>query len=422
MSSDDSEFEEPAATVPPGEFTGAGASARLARRIASTETVGFDDDRPPPSFIMAESLDEFLGHLEDACPVITSDPLEAQEVGARYIIGEQLGSGAIGQVIIAQDQHLGRAVAIKILHGGAEVSRDRLARFAAEAQITAQLEHPGIVPVYEVGRMPGGLPYFAMKLVKGESLEDIINNLRVGDPYYGFRYETRRSLRVFRRLCQAVAFAHAKGVVHRDLKPANIMIGEYGEVQIMDWGLARVIGRTDIPGLEPVRTVRDTPDLGTLDGAIAGTPSYMSPEQARGEVDKVGPPSDVYSLGLILAEMLTLVRVHRGNDPGNTLKKVKRSGPVELGELSANAKVDKELEAIVRKCTLPEPAHRYPHAWDLAEDLRKYLDHEELPISPDLSHRKVMKWSRRNPMGAGAFSVLALWALVEIGRLVLAYW
>lgn len=390
------------------------------RSDTDTDTVELGGDRPATPLPMLEDIDGLLAHLQDACPLITSDPIEAHELGARYVIGDEIGSGAIGQVIEAYDQHLSRSVAIKVLHGGQGVSRERLARFIAEAQITAQLQHPSVVPVYEIGRMPGGMPYFAMKIVQGESLDDIINNLRVGDEEHGKQFYGKSLIRMFLRLCQGLAYAHHKRVVHRDLKPSNILIGKYGEVQIMDWGLAKIMGSSKIGWMDSVQTVRGAPELGTMDGQIAGTPAYMSPEQARGEVEKIGPPSDVYSLGLMLAELLTLVRVFRSDHPETTLDQVRQARAVELDELNPDLKVAPELAAIVRKCTAPSIQHRYPNASELAEDLKKYLEDREISIAPDDRHRKVMKWSRRHPRLAGALiaaaaiaSIQALWHLLR---------
>jgi serine/threonine-protein kinase len=378
----------------------------------TVDTVDFGGGRPPRPWPVVEDIKAYLAHMDDACPTITSDPLEAEEIKARYIIGEEVGSGAIGQVIRAHDQHLGRDIAIKILHGGPGVSRDRLARFIAEAQITAQLEHPCVVPVHEIGRMPGGMPYFTMKLVKGESLEDVINNLRVGDKDYERRYYGKHVVRIFYRLAQGVAYAHDKGVIHRDLKPANIMIGRYGEVQIMDWGLAKLMREGDSGTAGAVQTVRDAPDLGTLDGDLAGTPAYMSPEQAHADTAKIGPQSDVFSLGLILAELLTLVRVFRNECLEETLEQVRKSGGVDIYSLKADVKAPPELAAIVRKCTDPDPDKRYRDAGELTTDLRHYLEDRELAIAPDLSHRKLVKWSRRNPMLAGAVYAASIMSLL----------
>lgn len=385
------------------------------------ETETLDLPRPsPPTPELSDDLDLFLRHMVDAYPRIAKTREEAEVTEARYILEEELGRGSIGRVVSARDQHLSRYVAIKVLQEGHSVSRSSMARFIAEAQIMAQLEHPTIVPVHEIGRMPGGLPYFAMKKVKGASLDTILNHLRVGDSEYIRRYPLRRLLGVFVQVCQGIAYAHSRNVIHRDLKPANIMIGEYGEVQIMDWGLAKVMHRpSGEKEEETVRTVWGSSHLGTLYGSIAGTPSYMSPEQARGEIDSIGPASDIFSLGLILAEMLTLVRVFRNEDPRATIREVSRcSRPIELSELCPYGKFDRELEAIVRACTMPNPADRYPTADRLADDIRCYLENREISVTPDLHHQRMIKWTRRNPMLAGAVLawtgvalLLSLWIL-----------
>lgn len=358
----------------------------------------------------AGELDWFISHLTDACPMISYDEQEAREEKARYIMGKQLGIGAIGQVINAVDEHLSRNVAIKILRDAGGIDRDRIARFIAEAQITAQLEHPTIVPVHEIGRMPGGMPYFTMKTVRGKSLADIINNMRVSQKVEPA--DQRRLLRRFVQLCLGVAYAHSKGVVHRDLKPDNIMVGEYGEAQIMDWGLAKVMSDSQIHAPSNIKTVRMNESLQTMDGSIAGTPSYMSPEQARGEQEKIGPASDIFSLGLILAEILTLIRVFRDTDPAVTLRKVGKAHSIDLSELAPRARVSKELEATVKKCTHHNPEDRYQSAHDLAEDIRAYLENREVSAAPDMTHKKVIKWSIRNPLMTGMVGGLVIGLLI----------
>jgi serine/threonine protein kinase len=396
------------------------------------ETADFEG-QPPPVFLESMNLEALLNHLEDARPSIVADLAEDSSPPARYLIGQELGSGSVGQVIEARDQHLGRQVAIKILHDGEGLSRDGIARFIAEAQITAQLEHPSVVPVHEIGIMPGGMPYFSMKLVKGRSLSDVINHLRVGDREARRAYNHLARLRLFQRICQGLAYAHAKGVVHRDLKPANIFIGEFGEVQIMDWGLAKIV-KSPLPDFDedPVTTVRQASGMNTMGGAIAGTPAYMSPEQAGGDYIRIGPPSDVFALGLILAEFMSLTRVYRQASFQSTVEAARNpGGEVDIGKLAPRAMFSHGVDRVIRKATHPDPALRYRHAGELSTDIAKLIE-EQLPPSsikrsintddtekaekPDADDGGAEE--RRPPsFWLGAAAVLALEALA-----VLAWW
>ncbi|MDR2391106.1 MAG: serine/threonine protein kinase [Planctomycetota bacterium] len=346
-----------------------------------SETAYFEER--PPVFQETMDITALLHHLEDATPSVIAEPSEEINPPARYIIGRELGSGSIGQVIMARDQHLGREVAIKVLHEGEGLSRDIIARFVAEAQITAQLEHPSVVPVHEIGLMPGGMPYFSMKLVKGRSLDDIINLLRIGDRAALRTYNHLMRLRLFQRICQGMAYAHAKGVVHRDLKPSNVMIGEYGEVQIMDWGLAKIIPAFSTSnGAGSVLTVRRETGSNNSRGSIVGTPSYMSPEQARGDYDDIGPRSDVFTLGLILAELMSLIRVYRRPGFQATLDEAKHpSGPVDIRKLAPWTAFTQDIDRVVRRATHPEIEQRHHHAGELSADIAKLIEERSSPTS-----------------------------------------
>jgi serine/threonine protein kinase len=224
----------------------------------------------------------------------------------RYELGEEIGRGGMGPVYRAHDPHLNRPLAVKVLlerHGG---RLELEGRFLEEAQITGQLQHPGVPPVHEVGRLEDGRPFFAMKLVKGQTLDALLRTSQ--DP----ATDRPHFMTVFGQVCQALAYAHSRGVLHRDLKPANIMVGAFGEVQVMDWGLAKVLspGRPAsalaAPPASTVETLRTAmPGLSSQAGAVVGTLAYMPPEQALGRVAELDERADVFGLGAILCEILT---------------------------------------------------------------------------------------------------------------------
>ena len=219
----------------------------------------------------------------------------------RYQREGELGRGGMGVVERVYDQRLKRTLAMKlVLRGGNE--QQRLARFLNEARITSQLDHPGIVPVHDVGVDPQGRAYFTMKLVSGVTLQTVYQRLGEGDP----EWSQSRVLRVVERVCEALAFAHERGVIHRDVKPHNIMVGAFGEVHVMDWGLARRLADPDAGEASAsalAQVVDRQVDL-TLEGAAVGTPAYMSPEQAQGDLARMGPQADVYAVGALLYHLL----------------------------------------------------------------------------------------------------------------------
>jgi eukaryotic-like serine/threonine-protein kinase len=268
-----------------------------------------------------------------------------------YSVGDVIGKGGMGEVLLARDPEIGRDVAIKRMVDGA--SPALLARFMREAKIQARLEHPAIVPVHELGRDAEGRPYFTMKRLTGTTLHDVLQR----PP------RLPELLRTFVDVCLAIGFAHARGVVHRDLKPANIMVGDFGEVYVLDWGLARVTAEADEP--------RTSDDLAAAEGltqagAMLGTPGYMAPEQVR-DAGLVGPAADVYALGCLLFEILAGEPLHpRGDALASTLAGTVRS-PGQVAETAP------ELEAACLAALAGEPAAR-PTARSLAERVQHYLD------------------------------------------------
>src|SRR5215217_4673611 len=282
--------------------------------------------------------DDKLNHLRS----VVSEP---DFSATKYTFVKELGRGGMGVVYLAEDRELNRHVAIKVLNT-LEITEDLRNRMIREAQIIARLEHPGIVPVHDVGTLPDGRIYYAMKLVRGSRL----------DEYAAQGASLRDRLRKFQAVCDAVAFAHAHGVIHRDLKPQNIMIGSFGEVLVLDWGVAKI---RDDP--------RSSAAYQTSDGTVIGTQNYMSPEQARGEVDQLDERADIYSLGAVLAFLL--------ND---------------------QPKAGKAAAAISSKAMSSEKANRYATAADLSADIARLLDAEPVSAYRENAFERVSRWVGKN--------------------------
>ncbi len=302
-------------------------------------------------------------------PVPEGDPVS---LGRFQTLGE-IGRGGMGRVLEASDPELGRTVAVKVLIDPDTVSDEQLARFAAEARITSQLEHPNIVPVYDMGATAEGLLYFVMKKVVGRSLREIIDSLAEVDPESTRIWTLRRLLTTFVAVCNGVAFANDRGVLHRDIKPDNIMLGQYGEVLLMDWGVARIIGSPARPLHEPQDTSFGSVPV-TLDGVTVGTPGYMSPEQARADLASLDAPSDVFSLGAVLYELLTLTSAFRGDSVYATLFAAMCGAPQDPRDRAPERRVPDELAEICLCALAHEPGDRYPNAAALAAAIEEFLE------------------------------------------------
>ncbi|MBL8767553.1 MAG: SUMF1/EgtB/PvdO family nonheme iron enzyme, partial [Planctomycetes bacterium] len=293
-------------------------------------------------------------------------------------------------------------------------------RFLEEAQVTGQLDHPGIVPVHELGIDARGRVFFTMKLVKGKTLEQVLDAVTRGAD----DWNVTRALSVVLRVCEAMEFAHEKGVIHRDLKPANIMVGRFGETYVMDWGLARVLGKKDTKDIRPrrqdsvsiVHTSRRestgaTPNspLLTMDGDLVGTPVYMPPEQAHGDLERIDSRSDVYAVGAILYHLLSgqMPYVEPGTNPApyTILDRVKAGPPTALHTLVKNAPA--ELIAICDKAMERDPDRRYTSMLDLADDLRAYLERRVVKAYETGAIAEMKKWVHRNK-GLAAAAAIAL--------------
>ncbi len=270
-----------------------------------------------------------------------------------YRVRGEIAHGGMGRVFSAHDINLDREVAIKVMLSGSPGVA--ALRFVREAKITAKLPHPGIPPVHVLGTLADGSPFLAMKLIAGRTLASELENADRG-----------RLLQVFEQVCQAVGFAHSRGIVHRDLKPANIMVGSFGEVQVMDWGLAKELPTADrgqprdadtLDGGTPSQA-SDLPAENTVAGSVLGTPAYMAPEQARGEIEHIGPPSDVFALGGILAVILTGAPPFRGKSAAAVIKRAAAADLTEVFERLSVCGADAELVSLCRHCLSPEAANR----------------------------------------------------------------
>jgi serine/threonine protein kinase len=320
----------------------------------------------------------------------------AQAWAGRIQVVEEVGRGAMGRVLRVFDNKLRRELALKVAplprH---EMARDRLARFVEEAQITAQLEHPNVVPVHDLGVDPEGHAYFSMKLIRGQSLETILEKRQQGDAETVAEFGLRRLLDVFLQTCQAIEYAHARGVIHRDLKPANIMVGDFGEVQVMDWGVAKLIGRPDssedvvstaterasippppessakasnIRGVTSVRAVAKAWE--TQVGEVLGTPAYMSPEQAKGL--PVDERTDIYALGVLLYEILCGQVPFDDEDATRTLERVVADAPPRPTEIDPT--VPHALEALALRLLEKEPEQRTLTIPQIRAHVQNYIE------------------------------------------------
>lgn len=324
-------------------------------------------------------------HVPDAAtpsdpPVLITDKAKAlRDPAGRYQLLGEIGRGGVGVVYKGRDQDLGRDVAMKVLKDEYAKRGDVLARFVEEAQIGGQLQHPGIVPVYELGLEAGERPYFAMKLVKGETLAAQL--ARRSDS----THDRRRFLGIFEQVCQTIAYAHSRHVVHRDLKPANVMIGAFGEVQVVDWGFAKVLAQGGIADeaaatsqqasqVSVIATVRSAPGSGShsVAGSMMGTPAYMPPEQARGDVDRVDERSDVFALGAILCELLTGEPPYRPVD-GDLITQA-ASGELDGAyERLQKSGADAALIQLATDCLARAQRARPASAADVAQRMNGYL-------------------------------------------------
>ncbi len=338
--------------------------------------------------------------------------------GARYHVKHLHARGGLGEIQVAVDEELHREVALKLLQPGQAGHPDSRRRLLREVAITSQLEHPGIVPVYGLGQLPDGSPVYAMRFIRGESLQAALRRFHQAPAAHAGRERGlafRQLLTQFVTVCNTVGYAHSRGVIHRDLKPDNIMLGAYGETLVVDWGLARPFG----PGVMADAGAAADPDPArdggqTQVGTVVGTPAYMSPEQAAGAADRLGPPADIYSLGATLYALLTGRPPVQDRLVSEVLDRVRRGSFARPREV--NRHVPPALEAVCLKAMALRPEDRYGSALDLARDVERWLADEPVGAWREPWRVTARRWLGRHGtlVTAAAVAVVALAVLAAV--------
>jgi eukaryotic-like serine/threonine-protein kinase len=347
--------------------------------------------------------------------------------GLRFHVVRHHARGGLGEVFLATDSELNRTVALKRLREGHADNPRSQARFLVEAEVTGGLEHPGIVPVYGLGADADGRPFYAMRFIRGATLKEAIRRFHEVDREPG-RDPAQRSLELrqllgrFIDVCDAMAYAHSRGVLHRDLKPDNILLGKYGETLVVDWGLAKAMGRrgtdpsTDPDDEEVLRLSSDDRLVETVVGSIVGTPEFMSPEQAWGDPSRLGPAMDVYSLGATLYSLLTGRPPFREGDTPRLLAKVGR------GEFprprAINPEVPAALEAICLKAMSLSPGERYPTTRLLAQDVERWLADEPVSALREPWPERARRWARRHRSLMAGVATALIVAVLALGGIL----
>jgi formylglycine-generating enzyme required for sulfatase activity len=336
----------------------------------------------------------------------------------RYLLGPELGRGGMGVVFRATDLQLGREVALKVARGGSGPQAERRRRrFLREARIAVQLAHPHILAVFELHEDEGGSAAYTMPVVEGLAFDTALAAAhgRSGE------WTVARCLGVLARVCDAMAYAHERGVVHRDLKPANVLVGRFGEVYVADWGLARRREETEEgEGAEQAEEADGIPAPGaaglTAEGDVFGTPAYMAPEQAAGQTSRIGPLADVYAVGAMLYHLLAGRAPHVGADGGAVLAELRRGPPLPLGRVAPRAPA--ELVAIAERALQREPEQRYSSMAELRDDLRAFLEGRVVRAYESGALAELRKWIGRHrglAVGAGLALVTALAGALAVG-------
>jgi eukaryotic-like serine/threonine-protein kinase len=365
---------------------------------------------------LQRSLDRVACLDTDPAATVTYPVSASPARHGRFRILRPHARGGLGAVYVALDSELNREVALKeILPERSDDDASR-ARFVIEAEITGGLEHPGIVPVYSLGRHGDGRPFYAMRFIQGDSLLTAVDRFRLDHRANEPAREFQKLLRRFLDVCDAIEYAHSRGVLHRDIKPSNILLGRFGETIVVDWGLAKAEGgpsAADLAAEAPLVPSASEGVVETAAGAAVGTPAYMSPEQAAGRLDILGPRSDVYSLGATLYYVLTGRAPFKDRDIGVVLAKVQRGEFPSPREIERS--IPRALEAICLKAMSTRPADRYASPLELAGEIERWLADEPVSAYRDPIGARLARWGRRNQAWvAGALVFLVVLAAASL--------
>jgi serine/threonine-protein kinase len=363
-------------------------------------------------------------HAEDPYATRAGSVGMPTSTGQRFRILRPHAKGGLGEVHVAHDEELRREVAVKEIQDRYADDPKSRARFLLEAKITGGLEHPGVVPVYGLGQYADGRPFYAMRFIRGDSLKEAIAAFHAGTSPHRTSGEQALALRQllgrFVDVCNAVAFAHSRGVLHRDLKPGNVMLGKYGETLVVDWGLAKPLKRTGPPIQDsegPLVASSASGSSATLPGQAIGTPAFMSPEQAKGQIDQLGPASDIYSLGATLYALLTGHAPAEGPHPDNLLTRVATADWPKPRQI--NKEIPTPLEAICLKAMALRPDDRYPSALALAADVEHWLGDEPVTAYPEPWPTRAARWMRKHRAAVTTLMAALVLALVFVTAVAL---
>lgn len=321
----------------------------------------------------------------------------------KYSGFENFEEGGVAQLRVCLDKNLGRRVLMKSLHAHLSEEEMEQKRFLREARVTAQLQHPATVPVYELGRDVDGRLYFTMKRVVGKTLRHILEQIAAKNREYVDGYPLEERLNIFVQVCQAVAYAHAQGVIHRDLKPANIIVGEFGEVMLLDWGLAKVFDEPDEFADHVFQSTSAAQLALTFPGKRYGTPLYMSPEQAEGNTE-VDERCDIYLLGSVLYEILTMKTLIWGDDIDEVLHRIMHEDLPRPRMRAPERKIPPELDSICMKALARRPEDRYTTVLELVDDIRRYLRDQPVSVHSDSVATRILKWHHRHVVSASTIA------------------